>query len=292
MSETNENIIGEPADPPRNGHFTDSRPPGNIIERPAAPQGGKTWKYVLVVVGGVGAAGVLVVCLVGGLIALLIGLLVPAVQKVREAAARTQSQNNLKVMAIGMFNCSDMHGGDLPPSNGPFPGDQGPNGSFFFHLLPYVEQNNLYTAAKVGTPQPDTPVKTYMAPADSRNPAINSTISYCTNGTVFLAKPNLPRTFVNGTSCSICVMERSGLDGAHKWTNTNNVLGAPGSPPAFPQINASPSSYTDGTPQGFLSTGCNVMIADGSVRAIKAESPNTWKWACDPTNQNNPPPDW
>ena len=84
------------------------------------------------------------------IIAILIGLLLPAVQKVREAAARIQCGNNLKQLGLAMHNCHDTNG-KLPPALGFFPNPKStPNGNFgngLFHLLPYIEQDNLFKAA-------------------------------------------------------------------------------------------------------------------------------------------------
>jgi prepilin-type N-terminal cleavage/methylation domain-containing protein len=79
------------------------------------------------------------------IIAVLIGLLLPAVQKVREAAARTQSQNNLKQLGVGLSNFYSANDCN-PPMFGTVPkgGANLAGGSIFYHLLPYVEQENLY----------------------------------------------------------------------------------------------------------------------------------------------------
>jgi len=78
------------------------------------------------------------------IIAILIGLLVPAVQKVREAAARVQCENNLKQVALACHTCHDVYK-RFPPMSGTFGGAY--FAPLFFHLLPYVEQNNVYKSA-------------------------------------------------------------------------------------------------------------------------------------------------
>jgi prepilin-type N-terminal cleavage/methylation domain-containing protein len=93
------------------------------------------------------------------IIAILIGLLVPAVQKVREAAARIKCSNNMKQMSLALHNCNDTQG-RMPPMAGTFGGAY--YGPLLFHLLPYIEQNNVWQSAawldytaKVGTPTPN-----------------------------------------------------------------------------------------------------------------------------------------
>ena len=91
------------------------------------------------------------------IIAVLIGLLLPAVQKVREAASRIKCANNMKQLGLAAHNCNDtiLY---LPPPQGWFPArvpTQGSGwGSVFFHLLPYIEQNNLYQSSLTTGPNP------------------------------------------------------------------------------------------------------------------------------------------
>jgi prepilin-type N-terminal cleavage/methylation domain-containing protein len=78
------------------------------------------------------------------IIAILIGLLLPAVQKVREAAARAKCQNNLKQLALACHNAHDAQG-RLPPMGGTYGGAY--YAPLFFHILPYIEQSAVWNGA-------------------------------------------------------------------------------------------------------------------------------------------------
>src|SRR5262249_40326616 len=145
------------------------------------------------------------------IIAILIGLLLPAVQKVREAAARAKCMNNLKQICLATVDAADTNGGNLPPGLGlypsPSPATNNGEGGILFHILPYIEQDNIYKATywpNVGGSQDDRNgafpvysqwngqnyrIKTYICPSDPTQGQQGiwclSVTSYAYNGQVF-----------------------------------------------------------------------------------------------------------
>jgi prepilin-type N-terminal cleavage/methylation domain-containing protein len=112
------------------------------------------------------------------IIAILIGLLLPAVQKVREAAARSQCQNNLHQIILAVHDFHTTYG-VLPMCEGQPRGDpfgqpygnsfssSGTTGSLFYYILPYMEQNNVYMACN-GNSMNAGPIviKSFICPSD------------------------------------------------------------------------------------------------------------------------------
>jgi prepilin-type N-terminal cleavage/methylation domain-containing protein len=111
------------------------------------------------------------------IIAILIALLVPAVQKVREAAARTQCINNQKQLGLAIHNAHDTHK-RFPPLLGMFPKRtptlQWPYANPMFHLLPYIEQDNLWKSSlgTDGNYNPAAGIPSQTPPAPLLNPPI------------------------------------------------------------------------------------------------------------------------
>jgi prepilin-type N-terminal cleavage/methylation domain-containing protein len=123
------------------------------------------------------------------IVTILIGLLLPAVQRAREAAARTQCTNNLKQMGIALQNFHDTHQ-FFPTNGGPAPGQvdliwtdssftvsywglanpaappMNQTGSWAFSILPFLEQDNIFQSADQGAPIPN-----YVCPSRGRAPS-------------------------------------------------------------------------------------------------------------------------
>ncbi len=193
------------------------------------------------------------------IIALLIALLVPAVQKVRESAAQTQCRNNLKQVGLAVHNYVSAFG--IVPGEGGAPatgGGPGNSASVFFNLLPYLEQTPVYQSS--GGPGQNQVLPLFLCPSDAtgNGPATPALGSYNYNlwvagsasGGVFPPATNpatrlrVEQAMRDGTSCTIMAGEHvqlcggagggggggggMGPGGANPWGTTGNkrVLGS------------------------------------------------------------------
>jgi prepilin-type N-terminal cleavage/methylation domain-containing protein len=201
------------------------------------------------------------------IIAILIGLLLPAVQKVREAAARTQCSNNLKQLVLAAHNLNDTYG-RLPPAIGTFPLSNAavpPTfGNALFFLLPFVEAGTVYknSAGIAGTTpgssntifaggnwagfntQFSTPLKVFLCPSDPSNTALGYVSD--TNLAALIGNTSLDATGGTGYFTTWGTSSYAGNGQVFLQVDTNMTDGGPGGLPATAG-NAAVGPVYDGT---------------------------------------------
>ena len=246
------------------------------------------------------------------LLVALLGLFLPAVQKIREAAARTKCQNNMRQITLATINLADSNNGALPPAVGDFP-DAKANGSLFFHILPYIEQDNLYKLA--GDDNGDRSpfnngvctyvIKTYVCPSDASGGAAPlyegwlATGNYASNYLLFgLPGARFPASITDGTSNTIGFCERRQMcnQTPNAWAYSAETDWAPmfaySSVAKFqvqpPAIQCNPALAQSSHPGG-----CPVGMCDGSVRMVhEALTATTWHFALTPNGGEVLGSDW
>jgi prepilin-type N-terminal cleavage/methylation domain-containing protein len=215
------------------------------------------------------------------IIAILIGLLLPAVQKVREAANRIKCSNNLKQMGLAAHNFHDVNQ-HLPPGIGYYdpPAPTGVFGPYFFHLLPYLEQDNLYRESSgiVTFPAPLGPTVMYY-------PGNNNV--YSRKVTVYIC-PSDPSVKPDGQVTIDGVVWGASSYAINAKLSANELA----SPPMFiPQGRARiPADIPDGTSNTILHAEKYGRCSTTALPSVVGDGGNAWAYAVAPYYAWLPPP--
>nr|WP_261344059.1 DUF1559 domain-containing protein [Roseimaritima sediminicola] len=219
-----------------------------------------------------------------GIIGVLVGLLLPAVQAVREAARRMQCQNNLHQVGIALHHYHDVH--STLPAGGIQPRPFWPDGkqlAWSAFLLPYLEQETVHEEIDfnyafdhpVNESIAATPLSVYMCPSTPRSEPLNRGLGATDYGGIYgerIVSRNDPpsgvmiydeamrfRDITDGLSGTLAVSEDAGFpDG--QWINARNL---------FDQgyrINKAPAFEND--IRSFHPAGAEGLFADGSARFL------------------------
>jgi type II secretory pathway pseudopilin PulG len=229
-----------------------------------------------------------------GLLLLFAALLGPAVARVRDAAARTQSLNNLKQLGLAIHNFAGAYNNRLPPGVGE---EMKKNGTIHFHLLPFLEQGPLYnqgTDAVWDNNVWSTRITLFLDPRDASGPPGNvysgwlATTNYAANAMVFSEKPryrigNIP----DGTSNTLMFATRNqmcsgtptawGYPSLYTWAPLTAHYNQ-----SLPQFSLAREECDPTRPQA-IGNLLLIALCDGSVRSISPRiSATTWFCVCCP----------
>jgi prepilin-type N-terminal cleavage/methylation domain-containing protein len=215
------------------------------------------------------------------IIAVLIGLLLPAVQKVREAANRMKCANNLKQLGLAAHNYHDVHT-HLPPGIGYYPtAKNGVFGTYFFHLLPYLEQDNLYGSAlgPVRFPLPDGLTTVYY-------PGNNNVYSRRVAGFLCPSDPSVEPggvVMVDGVSFGACSYAHNGM-----VIGINDLSTYP--PTSNPQGKTRITDIQDGASNTILHAEKYARCSNTTMAPAFRDGGTAWAYCTSPLFPWQPPP--
>ena len=238
------------------------------------------------------------------IVAVLVGLLLPAVQKVRESAARIKCGNHLRQVVLASHHAHAEYG-SMPPGIGHYPAATQTYGTFFYFLLPYIEQNNLYQRSYANSTGwyfvgnygvYSNEVRTFICPADPSAPtpgvgkdvmgnnwgvtsyAANVQVVCAVTATGQITSPEyfarMPADFSDGTSNTILLAEKYA-----QCFNSNYPAGGSYWAYYFTGPNLQPYH------PGFAVAWNGYSI--GSVSKFQV-TPNPYNGKCDPTMASTP----
>ncbi|MGE0375693.1 MAG: DUF1559 domain-containing protein, partial [Planctomycetaceae bacterium] len=215
------------------------------------------------------------------IIGVLVSLLLPAVQTAREAARRTQCSNNLKQLGLAAHHHHDTYQ-HLPPGIGYYPiAEHGVFGTYFFHLLPFFEQGNLYESSLGSMPFPP--------------PVGPATVFYPGNNNVY-AQP--VATFLCPSDPSVGPGGVVTVDGVSFGANSYAVnalvsarIGVSSSPIDIPQGKARiPANFPDGTSNTILHAEKYARCSTTSLPPVLGDGGTAWAYCTSPLFPWLPPP--
>lgn len=212
-------------------------------------------------------------CILGGLVVVfvVVGLMITAVARVREAAARSQSVNNLRQIGTGIHNWRSAYEDRIPTVADEW---RGARGSLFYLLLSCLESGDH------GPELQPRRLIIYVAPGDPSAWNDLPLTSYASNVAVFgrgkAIGPGRSRMAdVLGARAEAdvaCFVERYGVAGGreHRWADpADGATWLDGNGLTF-EVGVAPEGASDTTAHAWHAVGLHVGLADGSVRLVEA----------------------